>query len=80
MITQTVPSVSPRNYPLNLIQDEVRQLVEKGIISRQQHIYTLCEYIPASEWVCVEEELERFEYLLRDRVVDLIGPESWEND
>ena len=80
MITQTVPSVSPRNYPLNLIQDEVRQLVERGVISRQQHIYTLCEYIPAREWVCVEEELERFEYLLRDRVADLIGPESWEND
>lgn len=80
MIMQTVPSVSLKNYSLNIIQDEVRQLVERGTISRQQHIYTLCEYIPAREWVCVEDELERCDFLLRDRIADLIGAEAWDND
>jgi hypothetical protein len=54
--------------------------VEKGIISRQQPIYVLCQYIPAREWVCVECELERCDFLLRDRIADLIGSEEWDND
>jgi uncharacterized protein YqgQ len=67
-------------YSLAIIQDEVRQLVEKGMITRQQHIYILCEYIPAREWVCIESELEKADYLLRDRIGDLIGHEQWDND
>ncbi|ELR97518.1 DUF4327 family protein [Gloeocapsa sp. PCC 73106] len=73
MITQFV-------YSLKMIQDEVRQLVEKGSISRQQHIYSLCKYIPPREWVCVESELEKADYLLRDRVGELISVETWNND
>jgi hypothetical protein len=68
------------NYSINLIKDEVRQLIEKGTVSRQQPIYILCQYIPAREWVCVECELERFDYLLRDRIGDLIADEHWDND
>lgn len=67
-------------YSLDVIRDEARQLVSKGVISRQQPIYTLCQYIPARDWVCVEEELEDCDYLLRDRIGDLIGCEKWDND
>ncbi len=52
-------------YSLDVIQDEVRHLVHEGILSRQQPIYTLCQFIPP---------------LLRDRIADLIGSEDWDND
>ncbi len=67
-------------YSLDIIRDEARQLVSKGVLSRQQPIYTLCQYIPAREWIGVEEELECSDYLLRDRIGDLIGCEKWDND
>jgi Domain of unknown function (DUF4327) len=67
-------------YSLAMIQDEARHLVDRGIISRQQPIYTLCQFIPAREWGCVESELERCDFLLRDRVGDLVGTETWDND
>ncbi|MGY6530661.1 MAG: DUF4327 family protein [Cyanobacterium sp.] len=67
-------------YSIDMIQDEVRQLVEKGTVSRHQPIYVLCQYIPAREWVCVECELEKCDYLLRDQIGDLISSEQWEND
>lgn len=56
MSVNTVPSIS--YYSLDVIQDEARRLVQKGVVSRQQPIYTLCQYIPAREWVCIECELE----------------------
>ncbi len=67
-------------YSLNMIQDEARELVRKGKVSRQQPIYILCQYIPAREWAYVECELERCNFLLRDRIGDLVGREHWEND
>ncbi|XGV97124.1 MAG: DUF4327 family protein [Leptolyngbya sp. BL-A-14] len=67
-------------YSLNMIQDEARELVRKGKVSRQQPIYILCQYIPAREWAFVECELERCNFLLRDRIGDLVGREEWEND
>ncbi|HEY9877774.1 MAG TPA: DUF4327 family protein [Leptolyngbyaceae cyanobacterium] len=67
-------------YTIDVIRDEVRQLVQKGAISRQQPIYTLCRYIPAREWALVEVELEAEGFLLRDRISDLVGREDWEND
>lgn len=73
-------TVSPIRYSLDVIQDEARQLVQKGMLSRQQPIYTLCQYIPAREWVCIECELEKCDFLLRDRIGDLIGSEEWDND
>lgn len=68
------------HYNIEMIQDEARQLVEQGIVSRNQPIYVLCQYIPAREWVCVECELERCDYLLRDQIGDLIPTEVWDND
>lgn len=83
MIANTIPSTLPKTpviYSIDTIRDEARQLVDQGVISRQQPIYVLCQYIPAREWVCVECELEQCEFLLRDRISDLIGCEEWDND
>jgi len=44
-----------------VIQDEARQLVHE-VVSRQQPIYTLCQYIPPREWVCIESELEKRDF------------------
>ncbi|MGF1542182.1 MAG: DUF4327 family protein [Pleurocapsa sp.] len=79
----TLATVSPyrfTNYSIDSIKEEARQLVEQGIVSRQQPIYVLCNHIPAREWVCVECELELCDYLLRDPIGDLISYETWEND
>ena len=76
-IAQTCPAP---NYSIDVLKDEARQLVETGIISRQQSIYSLCKYIPAREWMVVECQLERNDYLLRDPIGDLISYDSWEND
>lgn len=65
---------------IDTIKDEVRHLVWKGQLSRQQPIYALCQYIPSREWSWVECELERHGYLLRDRVIDLMGREDWDED
>ncbi|MFP4124685.1 MAG: DUF4327 family protein [Coleofasciculus sp.] len=78
--TPSAPSTPSIRYSIDVIQEEARQLVEKGVVSRQQPIYVLCQYIPAREWVCVECELEQCDFLLRDRIGDLIGSEEWEND
>lgn len=80
MNLETLASVSSVQYSIDVLQEEARQLVEKGIVSRQQPIYVLCQYIPAREWVCVECELERCDFLLRDRIGDLVGQEAWQND
>ena len=80
MSINTIQSTNSLRYSIEVIQDEARQLVDKGVISRQQPIYVLCQYIPAREWVCVECELERCSFLLRDRIGDLMGHEEWEND
>ena len=80
MMTDTLPSNPLLHYSLEMLQDEVRHLVENGTLSRHQHIYSLCQYIPAREWVCLENELEKGDYLLRDRIADLLGSEKWDSD
>jgi hypothetical protein len=67
-------------YSLDVLKDEARHLVNKGLVRRQQPIYTLCQFIPPREWVCVECELERNDFLLRDPIIDLLGREDWEDD
>lgn len=79
-IANPVLSTPSVRYSIEVIQEEARKLVEKGHVSRQQPIYVLCQYIPAREWVCVECELEQCDFLLRDRIGDLIGSEEWNND
>lgn len=80
MSTSTLSNVPTLHYSIRMIKDEVRQMVEHGIVSRHQPIYTLCQYIPPREWMCVECELERCDYLLRDQIGDLIACETWDND
>ncbi len=82
MTVSTIPSpkVPSLFYNIEAIRDEARVLLERGAISRQQPIYVLCQYIPAREWVGIECELERCDYLLRDRIGDLVGAEHWDND
>ena len=72
--------VTSVQYSLEVIREEARQLVQEGIIGRQQPIYTLCQYIPIREWVYVERELEQNDFLLRDHVIDLLGSEEWQED
>lgn len=79
MTATAQPRIST-SYSIDILRDEARQLVETGIISRQQSIYSLCKYIPAREWVTVECQLERYDYLLRDPIGDLISYDQWEND
>ena len=80
MSTMTLPAPTTVRYSINMIQDEARQLVEQGVVSRHQPIYVLCQFIPPREWMCVECELERCDYLLRDQIGDLISCETWDND
>ncbi|MFB2939232.1 DUF4327 family protein [Aerosakkonemataceae cyanobacterium BLCC-F154] len=68
------------HYSIDVIKEEARELVKKGLISPQQPIYNLCQHIRSGEWVFVEYELEECGYLLRDRICDLMGCEEWKND
>jgi Domain of unknown function (DUF4327) len=61
-------------------QDEVRALVARGSVSRQQRIYELRRFFGDSVWHSVEQLLNIHDYLLRDYVTDLVGQESWTND
>ncbi|HBQ97470.1 DUF4327 family protein [Roseofilum sp. Belize Diploria] len=67
-------------YSITMIKDEARHLVDVGFVERLQPIYSLCRYIPSREWKSVELELENHGYLLRDRIVDLLGREDWRED
>ncbi len=67
-------------YDIDVIKEEARQLVEKGLVDRQQPIYALCKYIPGRDWVCIELELEENDFLLRDPIIDLLGREDWRED
>jgi hypothetical protein len=70
----------PHRYSLSFLQDEVRQLVQQGVLSRQQAIYSLYEHIPPQSWFEVEQELENSNFLPRDRIGDLISHEEWQDD
>ncbi|WP_414752879.1 DUF4327 family protein [Anabaena sp. CCY 9910] len=67
-------------YDIEVIKDEARLLIAKGLVNRQQPIYTLCKYIPDRDWPFFELELEKNEFLLRDRIIDLLSQEEWEED
>lgn len=80
MTTYTLNHISSYGYTLEFIRDEIKALLERGKISRHQPIYSLANYIPPREWLFLEKQLEEKDYLLRDRIGDLIGAEKWEND
>jgi hypothetical protein len=65
---------------INVIKDEARHLVENGTLNCQQPILSLCGFFPERERYQVEKELELNQYLLRDRISDLVNDPSWAND
>ncbi|BAY22984.1 hypothetical protein NIES2100_27480 [Calothrix sp. NIES-2100] len=67
-------------YDLEVLKEEARYLVKKGAIKRNEPIYALCKFIPGRDWVCLELELEKNEFLLRDKIIDLLANETWNED
>ncbi len=67
-------------YDIDAIKDEARELVRKGRVNRNQPICMLCKFIPPREWICFECELERNDYLPRDKIIDLLANETWDED
>ena len=67
-------------YCITDFQDEVRALVARGSVGRQQRIYELRKYFSDRQWQNVERLLAEEDYLLRGHVIDLVGKESWIND
>jgi Domain of unknown function (DUF4327) len=67
-------------YDLEVLREEARQLVKQGKVQRNEPIYALCKFIPGRDWVCLELELEENDFLLRDKVIDLLGREDWSDD
>jgi hypothetical protein len=61
-------------------QDEVRALITRGLVQRQQRIYELRAYFGDRQWQNVEQLLDRHDYVLRGHIIDLVGKESWTND
>lgn len=67
-------------YSIADIRDEVRALVARGSVNRQQHIYELSKYFGDREWQDIEQLLDSYDYVMRGRIIDLVGKESWIND
>jgi Domain of unknown function (DUF4327) len=69
-----------RQYSITDFQDEVRALVARGSVGRQQRIYELRQHFSDRQWQNVEKLLAQEDYLLRGHIIDLVGKESWMND
>jgi Domain of unknown function (DUF4327) len=69
-----------QKYSIADFQDEVRALVARGSVGRQQRIYELRRHFGDSAWYDFEQLLNLHEYLLKDYVTDLVGHESWVSD
>ena len=76
----TFSTTSVKRYSINLIREEAANLLEIGVIALDQPLRILFEYLPAKQWNTIECELERHDYLLRDRIIDLVGEVKWESD
>ncbi len=64
-------------YNIEFIREKALRLVQEGRIQRNQPIYVLCKYIPYRDWLNVELELEKHEFLFRDCIIDLLSCENW---
>ena len=69
-----------QRYSISDFKDEVRALVTRGSIARQQRIYELKKFFGDRQWQEVERLLETDDYVLRGRIIDLVSAESWTND
>jgi Domain of unknown function (DUF4327) len=54
--------------------------VARGLVGRQQRIYELSRHFGDRQWQDIEQQLAVNNFLLRDRVIELAGKESWIND
>ncbi|MEM8832734.1 MAG: DUF4327 family protein [Cyanobacteria bacterium P01_G01_bin.19] len=75
-----ISTASTKRYSISTIREEAFNLVEMGTISLDQPLRILCDYLPSQYWHRIEQELERNDYLLRDRIIDLVGALRWDND
>lgn len=75
-----ISTTSTKRYSISTIKEEAYNLVENGVITLDQPLRILFEYLPVQQWNKIECELERHDYLLRDRVIDLIGKLKWDSD
>ncbi len=73
-------TASIQRYSISTIREEAINLVQIGVIALDQPLRILFEYLPARQWNLIECELERYDYLLRDRIIDLVGEINWDND
>ncbi|MCC0179730.1 DUF4327 family protein [Waterburya agarophytonicola K14] len=80
MFTILAISIPIKRYSLNIIKEEAYNLLEIGTITLDQPLRILCDYLPVQRRNEIECELESYDYLLRDRVRDLIGKVAWESD
>ncbi|NEO83145.1 MAG: DUF4327 family protein [Spirulina sp. SIO3F2] len=74
----TIPKTT--HYSIEAIRADAHYLVKRGIVSPQQPIYILLAHLPEREHDTFEQVLERHEYLLRDRIIDLLPQRNWQND
>lgn len=73
-------TTSIKRYSISAIREEAINLLEVGAIALNQPLRILFEYLPVNEWSTIESELERYDYFLRDRIIDLVGEINWESD
>ncbi len=72
--------LTTRELAIADVQDEVRALVTRGSVGRQQRIFELSRFFSDYRWHMIEQLLKTNDYLLRDRVIDLVGKEYWNGD
>ena len=75
-----ISAPSTTRYSIAAIREEAIDLIQVDAIALDQPIRVLFEYFPARQWNEIECELERHDYLLRDRIIDLVGKIAWESD
>lgn len=75
-----ISSTASKRYSIAMIREEATNLVQIGVVALNQPLRILFEYLPAKQWNSIECELERYDYLLRDRIIDLVGEVRWDND
>ena len=75
-----ISTASSKRYPIAAIREEATNLVQNGVIALDRPIRILFEYFPAPQWNTIEYELEKHDYLMRDRIIDLVGKIDWAND
>jgi hypothetical protein len=73
-------SIVDIQYSMTDIQDEVRALVERGLVGKQARIYELKKFFSDRKWQTIERLLDMHDYVLRGHIIDLVGKESWIND